>query len=633
MLACPKCGSSYLRDVVFCGLDGERLVETQHDPLLGRRVDRYELLEIIGDGGMARVYRARHVHLDQHVAVKILYGDMATDRALSERFRREAQSSAQIKHPNVVSVLDFGISAEGLSFLAMELLEGQTLADVIKAQKRVAPPRAAEITRQIALGLSAAHQQGFVHRDLKPKNVMFSRDSSGAEKIKILDFGLVRPLEENDERLTARGQVFGTPAYMAPEQITDGEIDARTDLYALGAIIYELISGKPPFTGQMTEVFRKHLSQTPAPLDERTGLGELAMLMLSKSQNARPESAMRVVELIDQLGLTQMSMPVTPPPVRMPAPRPTPLPAKNTSEKPARRGPPDPLGVELFDSIELNEAHLRSIAQRARPRWTMPIVILCGLIAAAAGYGWWISQQESVPHSVPAVEGVQTPAEPAVKPKPPVVEKPAVPEKPTNPVVAETSDAGLTVVDAAVASVAEKPPVVSEKPPVVLEKPAVPAEKPQVPEEEPEVVDPDEPELPAAAVPPFDQLDKGILWALAQRRIVLRDLSVSEVDTWLGWRNTAEKEPPDPKLLIKTYETLHTAIDKLVIDAALIKKKINRVRAMLDRVPEADRTAEKYQTIKARLDTIAEEAATAGAEDWDGLAVQLTLLESDAEAL
>ena len=297
MLVCPRCSALFVRDVVCCGLDGERLVEVDRDPLVGRHLDRYLIREVLGDGGMARVYRAEHVHLGQPVALKILHGDMASDRRFAERFRREARSAAQIRHPHVVEVKDFGITEAGLNYMAMELLEGTTLSELLQQQRRPDLSMIAEVIRQAALGLSAAHGLGFVHRDLKPRNLILVREA-GALRLKILDFGLVRLLESTDTRLTVHGQVFGTPAYMAPEQIVDGPIDARTDLYALGVILYELLAGRRPFAGDMGELLDKQVRAWPPELDDRSGLGALALAMMSKSPAGRPSSALEVLSLI-----------------------------------------------------------------------------------------------------------------------------------------------------------------------------------------------------------------------------------------------------------------------------------------------------------------------------------------------
>jgi serine/threonine protein kinase len=320
MRTCPRCSSLYVNDVLCCGLDGERLVDVDRDPLLGTTLDRYQIQATLGHGGMARVYRAQHAHLGHAVALKVLHGDTASDRRRVERFRREAATAAQLHHPNVVQVHDFGVSPDGLVFMAMELLEGATLAQRLEEGRRFGPSEIAELVRQVALGLGSAHRLGFVHRDLNPKNLMLVDGPRGL-RVVILDFGLVRVLDSADPRLTVHGQVYGTPAYMAPEQIVDGELDARTDLYALGVILYELLAGRRPFAGSMGDVLDKHTRGRAAPLDDRTGLGTIAQTLMAKSPAERPASAEAVVAALEALGLvrTTSSMPARAPADRAPS--------------------------------------------------------------------------------------------------------------------------------------------------------------------------------------------------------------------------------------------------------------------------------------------------------------------------
>ena len=216
MRACPRCKTPYSSSVEHCGIDGERLIESETDPLIGVTIDRYRVVERLGGGGMAAVYRAVHTVIDRECALKVLWGELASDRNFTERFRREAQAASRIKHENVVEVLDFGTTPEGASFLLMELLPGRTLSSLITEVGALSPARAASIRRDIAAGLAAAHVHGFIHRDLKPANIMLV-DVHGRERAKILDFGLVVQRhssggDDDEHSLTKTGQTLGTPS-------------------------------------------------------------------------------------------------------------------------------------------------------------------------------------------------------------------------------------------------------------------------------------------------------------------------------------------------------------------------------------------------------------------------------------
>lgn len=303
MRSCPHCLSPYSAQIEFCGIDGTRLAEFEFDPLVGRDLDRYRILGTIGNGAMARVYRARHKVLDREYAVKVLFGEIASDKNLAERFRREAQVISKMSHPNVVTVIDFGTSAEGLTFLTMELVAGRTLRDAIKREAPFAPERALVIARQVTAGLAEAHLRGFVHRDLKPGNIMLvpERDT---ELVKILDFGLVRAadVESEEGSLTRTGQFLGTPIYMAPEQIIGGEVTPAADIYSLGIVLFEMLEGTPPFRGKkLAEIRQKHVMEPPPPVRPSLGLEVLIAELLSKDPIHRPPSAEAVIARLDAL--------------------------------------------------------------------------------------------------------------------------------------------------------------------------------------------------------------------------------------------------------------------------------------------------------------------------------------------
>src|SRR5262245_29707611 len=219
----------------------------------GERIGRYEILAPIGAGGMGEVYRARDPHLERSVAIKILTASRGASGPQLERFHREARAVARITHQHICTIHDVG-QVDGLPFLVMELLEGETLAERLE-RGPVALDRAIVFAGQIAAALDAAHKRGVIHRDLKPSNVMLT-----AGGVKLLDFGLAKLCDiENEETLqrstttidlTERGTVLGTVPYMAPEQVEGREMDARTDIFALGVMLYEMVAGRPPFEGR-----------------------------------------------------------------------------------------------------------------------------------------------------------------------------------------------------------------------------------------------------------------------------------------------------------------------------------------------------------------------------------------------
>jgi eukaryotic-like serine/threonine-protein kinase len=242
--------------------------------VIGTLLDgRYRLEEKLGQGGIGVVYRAVHVRTGRTVAVKVLLPEWAQAGGMSARFEREARAAGFLKHPNIAEVIALGRVEDGPLYLVMELCSGESVGDAL-ADGVFAPPRALAVTRQALQGVGFAHQHGFIHRDLKPDNLMLVGEP-GRDVVKILDFGLVKLVglaaaELGEEKLTATGMVFGTPVYMAPEQALGRGVDHRADLYALGLILFEMLCGMPPFySEESSAVLRMHLAAPRPRLAER----------------------------------------------------------------------------------------------------------------------------------------------------------------------------------------------------------------------------------------------------------------------------------------------------------------------------------------------------------------------------
>ena len=227
--------------------------------------DRYEIHKRVGRGGMADVFLARDLLLDRQVAMKILFPEFAIDPNFVERFRREAQAAANLSHPNIVNVYDWG-KYEGTYFIAMEYVQGRNLAEILKTNKQLTPKQAAEIASEVAAALGFAHEAGLAHRDIKPANVMIG--SNG--QVKVADFGIARAMNSATEsNLTQAGSVMGTASYFSPEQAQGAQPDPRSDLYSLGIVMYEMVAGRPPFTGENpVSIAYKQVHDKPQPLNQ-----------------------------------------------------------------------------------------------------------------------------------------------------------------------------------------------------------------------------------------------------------------------------------------------------------------------------------------------------------------------------
>jgi serine/threonine-protein kinase len=270
--------------------------------LAARKMGQYTLVERIGQGGMGEVYRARHNRLRRPTALKLLLAERSGEQAMA-RFEAEVQLTAELTHPNTITIFDYGRTDEGVFYYAMELLDGATLADVVEVAGAQTPARVIRILERVAGALEEAHQAGLIHRDIKPSNIMLTRQGLDMDAPKVLDFGLVRPVNRSDGDLTRDGDLVGTPLYMAPETIRSAEdASARSDIYALGAVGYFLLTGEHVFSGKsIVEICAHHLHTEPEPMTERLGkpvaedLAGLVMSCLAKSPDGRPTDARALI--------------------------------------------------------------------------------------------------------------------------------------------------------------------------------------------------------------------------------------------------------------------------------------------------------------------------------------------------
>ncbi len=261
------------------------------DEVLGREIGgKYKVQRFLAKGGMGRVYAGHELETERPVAIKTLAVD-ANDALFRRRFFNEAAMSASLSHPNVVEVLDYGVDNDGTCYIVMELLEGETLASLVRREKRLEVAHALRIVRQVCAALTAAHAEGFIHRDLKPSNLFITPTGEGEDDlVKVLDFGLAKRLSANSS-LTQTGSFLGSPTYMSPEQITGTELTFASDLYNLGVLLYRMVAGRPPFVGDVASaVLVDHATKTPPPfadtapdLPARPQLEWVVMRCLAKS--------------------------------------------------------------------------------------------------------------------------------------------------------------------------------------------------------------------------------------------------------------------------------------------------------------------------------------------------------------
>lgn len=303
MLTCPKCHLEYHEERATCLVDGATLIEVD-DPRIGKLIGgRYQLDSVLGEGGMATVFRAHHTVIQRIVAVKLLHPHIAKDSRIRERFLREARSAASLAHPNVIEIYDFGDTEDGIPYLVMELLEGEPIRKLVDAGP-LPIEVVIDLSVQLLRGLARAHDLGISHRDLKPENAFFQRRPDGSTVAKLVDFGIA--FSRGDARLTDVGAIIGTPQYVAPERLRGHESGAPADLYSFGVMLFEMLTGRLPFEATtLPGWIAAHLDQTPPrPSSLRPdippALDAIVLTLLAKEPAQRPVDARAVLDAIEK---------------------------------------------------------------------------------------------------------------------------------------------------------------------------------------------------------------------------------------------------------------------------------------------------------------------------------------------
>ncbi|MEC9071758.1 MAG: serine/threonine-protein kinase, partial [Myxococcota bacterium] len=298
---CPTCHESFDGDAEVCPADGSKLIKVGQnaEDRIGQKIeDKYEIKALLGAGGMGGVYRAYQTSMDREVAIKLIHRSFSDDGTAVRRFLQEAKGASRLNHPNIITLFEFGQTKDRELYLVMELLEGDTLEKLVRRTGAMDPKRVVAMGSQICDALQHAHDNDLIHRDLKPDNIMvLSGAGRHGEFVKVLDFGIAKVRSvEGAESLTRTGMVCGTPSYMSPEQARDQPLDHRSDIYSIGVVLYEMLSGALPFTGGTPiDMLMAHVSKAPRSLREAfpeldipQRLDEVVLSCLAKAPEDRP---------------------------------------------------------------------------------------------------------------------------------------------------------------------------------------------------------------------------------------------------------------------------------------------------------------------------------------------------------
>jgi serine/threonine-protein kinase len=370
-VTCPHCKTPLVEGARFCPACGQAAAPTESGSgwqargvpdITGREIaGRYRIIKKLGEGGMGAVYRGEQISLKRAVAVKLLRPELGSNQLILRRFNAEAEAVAKLSHPNTVNIFDFGQDTDGSLFIAMEYIEGRSLREALQRDGAIPSQRALAIALQVAASLSDAHAHSIVHRDLKPDNVMLQDRGKQKDVVRVLDFGIAKLRDDSratQMAMTQDGDMLGTPQYMAPEQIKGESIDGRTDIYALGCLIYEMVTARLPYEApSIMAMLSKHLLEDVVPPSQRRpdlalppAIDQLVAAAMAKEPSARPETMEQFAELISGLMVSMPRDPNRSGPVPLVAMQPGGAPgAMLTPAAPSSYGPaPTPQNVGGF---------------------------------------------------------------------------------------------------------------------------------------------------------------------------------------------------------------------------------------------------------------------------------------------
>ena len=465
MKHCPVCNNSYPTNFRICPQDNTSLRETNEiEPGMVIR-SKYQILEHLGGGGMADVYRAKHLAFNEICAIKVVKARYADDAAFNNRFKGEAVLTRKLRHPNAIAVEDYDTTEDGRPYIVMEFVKGRNLRSVIDEDGALPVKRALSIALQVARALAAAHKLGITHRDIKPDNILITQDERGNEAAKVLDFGIAKVKEGAFTMAaytaTRKGMVVGTPQYMSPEQArgkVGDEIDSRADIYSLGVMIYEMVTGRLPFESDTPMGYcLEHLHTVPVPphefsaaLNIPVGLSQLVMKTLEKDREKRFSTIDEMIEALqDPERWAALSMSQAPTvvvsvdePIQSapPPPKTTQIPQPNLGGARVKYTPLPPPPVKPDD----RQRQSKPAANSARPRRekeshsTLITFVVLLVLAAGAGAYFWMSNNSQTVKPAPASQ-ISTPTESspvqapvAAEPKPQNDPSPVLPEEPAH---------------------------------------------------------------------------------------------------------------------------------------------------------------------------------------------------------